>query len=112
MHVLVLNPSCEERVDLVGEECIAAGATVHEVCSKLVADLMVSGRPIASATVVPSLPRSSFGYDFLVVLGSPLGVKSSPADDAEGEMPPAFIAQAEALIRSFHAAGKPVLGTL
>jgi len=81
--------------------------------------LLVSGKPVETARIVPALPRSSSGYDFLIVLGSPLGVltdtaatgkscRSPTSDDPQCSQD--LILQAEALIRDFHHAEKPVLG--
>ena len=46
----------------------------------------MSGKPAASARVVARLPRTSLGYDLLVVLGSPLGVLTATGE--EDQMPP------------------------
>ena len=112
MRVLVLNPSCEERLDVIRDVCLAEHHQVVELAPSSVAELMVSGKPIETAQLVGSLPRFSLGYDMLVVLGCPLGVLSVPPGSEEDQVPSDFVAQAEALIRAFHSAGKPLLGLL
>lgn len=108
LRLLCVNSSAEERADLVRDVTLGAGHTVTELAPRAIADFMLSGKPIASATVVDKLPAYAFGYDLLVVLGSPLGVLSAPNE--EDQAPFSFVQQTERLILSFHAAGKPVLG--
>lgn len=108
-RVLVVNPSGEEVLGILGDVMQEACAHVDELAMQEAVDLLVSGPPSPSVRVVPSLPRTSHGHDCLVLLGSPLGVLTS-SSDTEDQYPPRLIEQVETLVRDFSKADKPVLG--
>lgn len=109
LRVLIINPSAEEAPGLLLAPMIEAGCDVVELASRAVVDLMVAKAHV-TATVVDRFPPSSFGFDLLVVLGSPLGVLTGAGEDADDQTPRRAVAQIEALIRDFHDRRKPVLG--
>ena len=110
-RVLVFNPSGEEELGALWPPLRRAGAQVDEVVHAAIAELFVPpGEVSPSERVVPALPRSSEGYECLIILGGPLGVLTVPPGTEEDQSPEAMTREAEALIRAFHDSGKPVLG--
>eukprot|EP00927_Polykrikos_kofoidii_P028510 TRINITY_DN24884_c0_g1_i1.p1 TRINITY_DN24884_c0_g1~~TRINITY_DN24884_c0_g1_i1.p1 ORF type:complete len:408 (-),score=68.09 TRINITY_DN24884_c0_g1_i1:71-1150(-) len=117
--VLILNPSAEESAGIVGSALSDEGATVEELATQESVDLLVSGESSPSVRVVPALPADSRDYDFLVILGSPLGVLTAGRDKGissrcptagDPQTPAKTVAAIEALVRDFTAQNKPVLG--
>jgi len=83
----------------------------HEISTREAVARLVSSTPSASVHIVEALPGDSGNYDMLIVLGSPLGVKTDvPPGTEDSETPSELISQCETLIRNFHVASKPVLG--
>lgn len=88
-----------------------AEVNFKEISSREAVGRLVRSTSSASVLVVETLPQDSSNYDMLIVLGSPLGVKTDTLPGTEDcESPPQLISQCEALIRNFHFASKPVLG--
>jgi len=111
LRVLVINPSGEEVLGIVGDVLREYEAEVDEVVTEEAVDMLVSGQPSANARVVPSLPQDPGSHDFLVILGSHLGVLTEePPSEDDMQTPPTLIEQIEELVRGFHQAEKPVLG--
>lgn len=110
-RVLVVNPSAEEALGIPATTLRGLGAQVDEVTTEEIAKLLVSGPPSSSTKILASFPSSSDGYDFLIILGSPLGVLTQPPESADDvQTPPRSLAEMEGLVRAFHVAEKPVLG--
>eukprot|EP00971_Amphidinium_carterae_P204729 4062832-Amphidinium_carterae.1 len=112
MKVMVINPSGEETLGLLEGEIVKANAVVQEYATQeAILQLDPGSEPAPQVRVVDVLPRRSWGYDCMVILGSPRGVlTSAPADADDVQVPPATIEQVENLVRDFHSMEKPVLG--
>eukprot|EP00927_Polykrikos_kofoidii_P072208 TRINITY_DN68350_c0_g1_i1.p1 TRINITY_DN68350_c0_g1~~TRINITY_DN68350_c0_g1_i1.p1 ORF type:complete len:390 (-),score=60.15 TRINITY_DN68350_c0_g1_i1:167-1336(-) len=101
-RVLIVNPSAQEALGLLGESLAEASSCIHEFAtSEVVADL-VSPQPSPGLVAVPALPRTSDNYDCLIVLGAPLGI-------CDPLCMPGLLEQICTLALCFHEDGKPVL---
>lgn len=110
-RVLVINPSGEESLGVPIVPLRAIGAKIEEVTTEEICSLLVSGPPSTSVKILPSLPATSRGYDLLIILGSPLGVLTHPAESSDDPQTPSrSLLEMERLVISFHAVKKPVLG--
>eukprot|EP00929_Paragymnodinium_shiwhaense_P114386 TRINITY_DN82759_c0_g1_i1.p1 TRINITY_DN82759_c0_g1~~TRINITY_DN82759_c0_g1_i1.p1 ORF type:complete len:346 (+),score=84.79 TRINITY_DN82759_c0_g1_i1:72-1109(+) len=110
LRVLIINPSGEEIRGVVGQVCEDQACVIEEMVTKECADLFVSGPVVPTAKIVEDLPSSSRGYDFLYILGGPLGVLTVPPGTVDEQTPPKTVAQVEKLVLDFHAERKPILG--
>lgn len=108
VRVLLLNPSGQELRGVLHDAFIEAGASVDELVTRECADMLVSASVQQSVCIVEALPTGPLDWDCLVILGSPAGVRSN--SDGGLAQPAATVEQTEHLVRSFHAAGRPVLG--